>query len=220
MVSQLFIAGINYNFLNINMDFDTVTQFERAVAEYWWADHAVAVDSCTHGIELCLRLQQITHTNCPTRTYISIPFTLDKLNIQWTWNDRPWWDWYQFSGTNIVDAATFWCPQAYLKNTWQVLSFQHRKALKLGRGGMILLDDAAAANELRKMAYDGRERNVPWALQSITTPGYHYYMTPETAQQGIDLLPTVDHRQWQNWNHTCYPDLSTMPVFDKLKNSK
>ena len=65
------------------------------------------------------------------------------------------------------------------------LSFQFQKHLSLGRGGMILLDDEDSYKSLRKMVYDGREPNIPWRDQNIDTIGYHYYMTPETAELGI-----------------------------------
>ena len=38
------------------------------------------------------------------------------------------------------------------------------------------------------MVYDGRQPNVPWRNQNVDTVGYHYYMTPETAQLGLDKL--------------------------------
>ena len=48
------------------MSFDTVEQFERTIADFYGAPYAVAVDCCTHGIELCLRyhLQQQQGNSC------------------------------------------------------------------------------------------------------------------------------------------------------------
>jgi acetyltransferase-like isoleucine patch superfamily enzyme len=37
------------------MNFNTVTEFENQVAEFFGAPYAVAVDACTHGVELSLR---------------------------------------------------------------------------------------------------------------------------------------------------------------------
>ena len=34
--------------------FDIVTKFENQIAEFYGAPYAVATDSCTHGIEICL----------------------------------------------------------------------------------------------------------------------------------------------------------------------
>jgi dTDP-4-amino-4,6-dideoxygalactose transaminase len=36
------------------MNFNTVTEFENQIAEFFGATYAVAVDSCTHGIELSI----------------------------------------------------------------------------------------------------------------------------------------------------------------------
>ena len=55
------------------MSFNTVSEFENKIAEYYGAPYAVATDSCTHGIELCLRYENHTEITVPTRTYISIP---------------------------------------------------------------------------------------------------------------------------------------------------
>ena len=41
------------------MSFKTVKEFENKVAEFFGAPYAVAVDSCTHGIELSLRYKNI-----------------------------------------------------------------------------------------------------------------------------------------------------------------
>jgi len=37
------------------MSFEVVKEFENKVADFFGAPYGVAVDSCTHGIELALR---------------------------------------------------------------------------------------------------------------------------------------------------------------------
>ena len=54
------------------MDFNIVTELENKVAEFFGASYAIAVDSCTHGIELCLRYTNEKRITVPKRTYISI----------------------------------------------------------------------------------------------------------------------------------------------------
>ena len=71
------------------------------------------------------------------------------------------------------------------------VSFQFRKHLSLGRGGMILCDNKDDYISLKKMSYDGRLPDIPWRDQDISTMGYHYYMTPETAQKGLDKLESA-----------------------------
>ena len=95
------------------------------------------------------------------------------------------------------------------------LSFQFQKHLSLGRGGMILLDDKEARDELKKMTYDGRVPDVPWREQNINSMGYHYYMTPETAKLGLDKLPEAITKSPRQWVLSDWPDVSKMRVFNK-----
>jgi dTDP-4-amino-4,6-dideoxygalactose transaminase len=36
-------------------DFNIITKFEEEMSIFFGSKYAIAVDSCTHGIELCLR---------------------------------------------------------------------------------------------------------------------------------------------------------------------
>ena len=56
-----------------------VKDLEDNVAKFFGAKYAVAVDSCTHGLELCLRMQNIKELCVPKRTYISVPFLANKF---------------------------------------------------------------------------------------------------------------------------------------------
>ena len=195
------------------MSFDTVKKFEDAIAEFYGAPYAVATDCCTHAIELCLRYLPKRKIKIPTRTYISVPFTAKKLDIDWDWDFNEWNDYYFIGNTRIVDAAVYWKRNGYLPNTWMCLSFQFQKHLSLGRGGMILLDNEKDAENLKKMSYDGRVPNVPWRDQNINSMGYHYYMTPETAQKGLDSLEEAKRREPKKWLWKDWPDLRQMDVF-------
>ena len=53
------------------------------------------------------------------------------------------------------------------------------------------------------MSYDGRVPDIPWRSQDISTFGYHYYMTPETAQLGLDKLPLAIETEPREWNVLC-----------------
>ena len=195
------------------MSFDSVKKFEQSIAEYFGAPFAVAVDCCTHGIELCLRQQGITHYTVPKRTYISVPFLANKIGIEFDWRDEDWEDYYILGGTNIIDAAVLWQKDSYVPKTFMCLSFQFRKHLSLGRGGMILTDNEEAAKELKKMSYDGRIPDIPWREQDIMTFGYHYYMTPETAELGLQKLPKAISEKPVKWKVTDWPDLTKMSGF-------
>ena len=195
------------------MSFDIVKQFEKEISEFYGAPYAVAVDCCTHAIELCLRYQKPARVTFPTRTYISIPFLGEKLDIEWNWNESEWLNHYTIGHTNIVDAAVYWERGGYIPNTFMCLSFQFQKHLSLGRGGMILTDNKEAAEELKRMSYDGREPHIPWRDQNISSMGYHYYMTPETAQLGLDKLPEAKSSIPRQWAWSDWPDLRKMDIF-------
>ena len=93
------------------------------------------------------------------------------------------------------------------------VSFQFRKHLSLGRGGIILFDREEDFETLKRMSYDGRSPDESWAVQNIKTMGYHYYMTPETAQLGLDKLPEAIVKTPRQWKWTDWPDLRNMKVF-------
>ena len=195
------------------MSFNSVKEFEKKIAEWFGSKYAVAVDCCTHGIELCLRLYNISVITVPKRTYLSVPMLANKMNIDLRWKDEKWKDYYQIGDTKIYDAAVLWKKNSYIPGTFMCISFQFQKHLSLGRGGMILLDSEVAKKELKRMSYDGREPDVPWRDQNINTMGYHYYMTPETAQNGLDKLEEAKKTKPRDWVLEDWPDLTKMDVF-------
>ena len=190
-----------------------VQLFEQTIANYYNAPYAVATDCCTHAIELCLRLIKPKRVTCPNHTYLSIPMTFVKLNLDWNFVEEQWANYYYIGNTNIIDAAVYFKENSYIPNTLMCLSFQYKKHLNLGRGGMILLDSPNQALTLKKMSYDGREPNIPWADQNIDMIGYHYYMTPETAVEGILRFDRVKNKIPVKWSWQNYPNISLMKVF-------
>jgi dTDP-4-amino-4,6-dideoxygalactose transaminase len=197
--------------------FEVVEDFEVQIAEFFRAPFAVAVDSCTHGIELALRYIGVNKISVPKRTYISIPLLAQKLGIELEWRDEIWVDYYHLTAS-VIDAAVLWRADSYIPGTMMALSFQYQKHLSLGRGGMLLLDDENAALELKKMSYDGRVPSIPWREQDISTVGYHYYMTPETALLGSEKLPAAMEMEPRKWVAEDWPDLTNMSVFRREIN--
>lgn len=200
------------------MSFEIVREFEHKIAEYFGAPYAIAVDSCTHGIELALRYTEADYIRVPKRTYLSIPFLASKLNIDLYWKDEQWVDYYYLTH-NVVDAAVLWKENSYIPGTFMGISFQYQKHLSLGRGGVLLTDNEEAAVILKKMSYDGRTPCVPWREQDIDCIGYHYYMTPETAQLGLTKLPKAIETTPKKWEVTDWPDLTELKVFSNKKDT-
>lgn len=195
---------------------ELVRKFETEIADFYGAPFAVATDSCTHAIELCLRHRPPApeiEITIPARTYVSVPFTLMKLDLNWNFIDQVWQDYYYLNGTKIVDAAVFFKRHGYINGTYMCLSFQFKKTLSLGRGGAILCADAKDYDKLKQMSYDGRTDDRPWKEQNIHSIGYHYYMTPETAALGSQKLKDAVAKPSQGSDD--YPYLPDMSVFKK-----
>ena len=80
--------------------------------------------------------------------------------------------------------------------------------LSTGRGGMILTDDDQFYKWAQRAVHDGRDMSIPYEKDNITFAGWHYFMTPETAQIGLEKL-----RSLPDYNKDCassqtYPDIS------------
>ena len=194
------------------MSFKSVEDFENKIAEFYGAPYAVAIDSCTHGIELCLIYTETVWFTVPAQTYLSVAFLGGKIGIGWDWKEEDWEDYYYLGETNIIDAAVLWKKDSYIPETFMCLSFQFQKHLSLGRGGMILTDDKDARDELKRMSYDGRDPDIPWRDQDISTRGYHYYMTPETAELGLKRLSKAIETEPRKWVIEDWPDLRDMEI--------
>ena len=190
-----------------------VVEFENKIAEFYNAPYAVAVDCCTHGLEIAIRLNNPDYLSCTKYTYISVPMTFIKLGIAWSFNEDLWSDYYYIT-PNIIDAAVLWRKNSYIPNTFMVISFQHKKHLKLGRGGMILCSTKEQYNQLKALSYDGRHPGPPWMEQDIYNIGYHYYLTPEIASLGLEKLEEAISRQAKKWSWQDYPNISKMKVFN------
>lgn len=195
--------------------FGVVEEFERRVAEYANAPHAVAVDCCTHAIFLSLQyirwksqLKPCVIT-LPARTYCSVPMACLHAGFQVRFEDYEWRGIYRLLPWDLVDGAKRFTRGMY-EGGLHCLSFHAKKILAIGRGGMVLTDNADAAAWLRKARYDGRDAK-PYAEELPATIGWHMYMTPEQAARGLQLLDVLPD---ENADLTeDYPDLRTFPVF-------
>jgi dTDP-4-amino-4,6-dideoxygalactose transaminase len=78
---------------------------------------------------------------------------------------------------------------------------------------MILTDSKEDAENLKKMSYDGRTPDKPWREQNISSMGYHYYMTPETASKGLEKLDKAIIDSPRVWKYEDWPDLRNMEIF-------
>lgn len=180
-----------YNF-EFTETWEVVDHFEKLIAEFFGAPYAVATDCCTHGVELSVIVSDpVEAVKIPRWTYMSIPMMFDKLGIPYTLTSDQWQDYYRIDPLPVYDAAVAWRANSYVPGSLMCLSFQFKKHLPIGRGGMILLDDENKYNRLQRLVRDGRNRKLLAYNDDIEEFGYHYYMTPEDAARGIDLFYQV-----------------------------
>jgi hypothetical protein len=188
-ISRNDIEQLSQYDLSFDESWMVVDHFERLIAEFYGAPYAVATDCCTHALELAVRMCNPTGSvTVPRHTYMSVPMMLEKLGVQYRLDTVHWNQYYQLNPLPVVDAAVCWQAGSYVKGTLMCLSFQFKKHLPIGRGGMILLDDHDQYLRLQRLVRDGRDRSSTQFNSDVTEVGYHYYMTPEDAARGIHLF--------------------------------
>jgi dTDP-4-amino-4,6-dideoxygalactose transaminase len=171
--------------------FDAITDFESAVVKYTGAPYCITTDCCTHAIEIAFRLAHTGQAvSFPARTYLSVLMTMHKVGVEYTLKDLPWRDYYIFEGTAIWDCARYFKKDMYVSGSIQCVSFGRTKPLEIGRGGCILTDNYDLYQRANRMRYDGRDifKYAPWVEQKEFEVGYHYYLRPEEAVRGLNLL--------------------------------
>ena len=197
---------------------DVITMFEDKVAKFAGAKYGVAVDCCSHGLFLSLKFYKDVlkmknkFVEIPSYTYCSVPMQIKHAGFNPKFKDIQWSGVYQLKPFDIWDGAVRWTKGMY-KGGFHIVSFQLKKRIPIGRGGMILTNDKKAADWFRKMTYDGRDLNIGYMEDDFQYCGYHYYMTPEDAERGIILMDQVPKKNLDSGNNRTYSDLSTKKVF-------
>jgi len=198
---------------------DVIDIFEKKVAKFAGSKYAVTTDCCSHGIFLSIKylqsigeITQETVITVPDRTYVSVPMQIKHAGVNVDFEDVQWSGLYNLKGTRIWDAAVRWTKGMYVGgNSLHVVSFQLKKRIPIGKGGIILTDDENAARWLKLASYDGRDLTTPYTdVNHVTIPGYHMYMTPEDAARGIilmDQVPEVNEDSGGSFNYTKLTDL-------------
>lgn len=203
---------------------DVVDIFERKIANFANCKYAITVDCCSNGIFLSLKylqsigeLKQGQVLTIPDRTYVSVPMQIKHANNNVSFFDYDWTGLYQINGTRIYDSAVRWTKDMYVgSNALQVVSFQLKKRIPIGKGGVILTNDEQAAKWLKLASYDGRDLTTPYTSENhISILGYHMYMTPEDAARGIilmDQIPEINEDSGGSYNYTKLSELKLFGV--------
>jgi dTDP-4-amino-4,6-dideoxygalactose transaminase len=199
----------------IDDPWDIVKAFESLVAEYAGSKYAVAVDSCTNAMFLCLKyLNASGKIQIPKKTYISVPQLVLHAGCEIDFRDLEWEGTYRLDPYPIIDGATRFTRGMYEKGTYHCLSFHIRKILAITKGGMILTDDRDAVQWLELAEYEGRERRVPHDMMpEPTICGWNMYMPPEQAARGIELFLSLPEKNKDCGGSYKYKDLSKYSMF-------
>lgn len=218
------ITDLGYEFVDAR---DVIDIFEKEVAQFAGAKYGVSTDCCTHAIELSFRyllhigeLQGGNEIICPRNTYISAALIPQQLALRTRFEKINWSGAYQYIGSRVWDSAVRWRKEMYVEdNALQCLSFQIKKPICIGRGGMVLTDDKDAYEWLKLARYDGRDMSIPYDnpehIKSIGAWNCkHYYMAPEDAARGLWLMNKVKF-SGDSGNSNMYPDvLSYKNIFE------
>ena len=217
------ITDLNTEGYTIQDPWDVVDAFEDKIAKFAGSKYAVSVDSCTNAMFLCLKyLKAKGYIRLPKKTYLSVPGLVIHAGCKIIFEDKEWSGVYPLDPFPVVDSATRFTENMYVKGTFQCLSFHIRKILPIAKGGMILTDNKNAVEWFKLARYEGRNNRVPHdSIDDIDMLGWNFYMPPEQAARGIELfnnLPKVNKDSGGSWKYT---DLSNFSAWkDHVYTSK
>lgn len=203
--------------------------FEAAIARYTGAPYCVAVNSCTMALLLAVRWfvraasavgrSAVPEIEIPRRTYVGVPMSIIHAGGWPTFRDEDWAPvgYYRLAPLPVFDSARrlnagmfHWFEADH--DAMVCLSFHATKTLGIEQGGAILLADPAADEWLRRMRFDGRTTGIPVSHDRIREIGWHCYMNPSTAAQGLMRMASLKgDNPAMPWDD--YPDLSLMEIF-------
>lgn len=217
--------------------YEVVRKFENALCYYTGAKYAVTTTSCTMALllackwhvkkykELYTQLPQDIKVsydpisspkgppvNIPKMTYVSVPMSIIRAGGWPTFRDEDWIGEYQLNPYPIWDCARWFRADMYRSGQFMCCSFHWSKHLAIGQGGCILHDDYEADEWFRKARFDGRTEGVHPKDDHFNMIGYHCYMSPRDAAEGLSRLAVLPKHNDPLPNDD-YPDLSTLSIF-------
>lgn len=214
--------------------YQVTKDFERELCQYTGAPYAVAVNSCTMALLLAVawhhrntpkmgKVKLLDSGGCkvaagfvveiPKRTYISVPMSIIHAGGWPTFRDEEWKGMYQLRPLPVWDSARYFTERLWNQSQgFCCVSFHASKTLGIEQGGAILHDDPEADAWLRRARFDGRTEGVVPKDDTFNQIGWHCYLNPSTAAQGILRLHSLPRYNAPLPNDE-YPDLSQMDIF-------
>ena len=199
-----------------------VKMFEEEVAHYTGAPYAIAVDSCTNAIFLSCKYffekdpELANFIKIPSKTYLSVPQSIMHAGGKVAFDTREeannWSGIYQLQPLPVYDAAKRFTSKMYIPGTFMCLSFHMKKLLAIGKGGMILTDNAEAVEWFKQARYEGRHETL-YHEDDIEMLGWNMYMTPQEAAHGLALMQNYPDEVPDLGENNGYRDLTEFTIF-------
>ena len=205
--------------------YDIVRKFEETVAFYAGSKYAVSVDSCCNALFLCCVYKKARIVSIPRFTYPGVACSIinsfkinqfDKAKLIFT--ETSWSGTYKIAPYEIIDSALRFKKNMYVPGSLYCLSFHYKKHISIGRGGMILTNDAKAVAWLKRARFDGRSE-LPLEQDMIDSIGWNCYMTPEQAARGLMIFQNESKKDLNDIDSKTqnYPDLSKIKAYNGYK---
>lgn len=203
--------------------YQIVRDFESALCDYTGAKYAVTTTSCTMALLLaCAWHRQYPPSiipghypeviSIPKHTYVGVPMSIMHAGFDVSFRSEDWLGYYSLQPLPVYDSARFFSSGIFHKNEFMCVSFHWTKTLAIGQGGAILHDNDEADEWFRMMRFDGRMEGIEPRFQKDWVLGYHCYMSPRDAAEGLSRLAVLPEVNGPLPNDD-YPDLSKLEIF-------
>jgi len=192
--------------------YEVVRNFEQCVAEFAGSKYAVSVDTCTSALFLSCLYLKVDEVTIPKHTYVSVPCAIIHAGGRVKFTDLDWKGLYRLEPYPIIDGALRFKRGMYVPGTYHCVSFHYKKQMPIGRGGIILTDDAEAVDWFKQARFNGRhEKGL--LDDSFQMLGFNMYMDPERAARGLCMMLNIE--DYEKEEVDTYPDLSQFPIYQK-----
>ncbi len=175
-----------------------VGKFEEEFKDFVGARHAVAVNSCTSALFLCLKLLSPKKVVIPSMTFASVASCVIHAGGELAWLDESWsGSRYALISNNPKPGVIYDSAHALHRgdasqkpNDLICYSFYPTKNLSGAEGGMIATNNKEYAEWLKKARWHART-GTGWDY-IIEFPGWKMNMTDIQAAIGIEYLKRID----------------------------
>lgn len=164
--------------------YEALSLFEYTMATWCGSKYAIGVDCCSNALFLCCKYLKVDVVRIPKLTHPGVPCAVIHAGGKVEFEDQEWKGSYLLEPYPICDSARRLRRGMHIRGQFTCLSFHSIKHLKIGRGGMILTDDAEAKEWFCKARYYGMNPKT----SEIEMVGWNMMMTPEQASRGMMLM--------------------------------